>query len=89
MKDHEIAELVNQLTKIAREYSATQQLRSRISGVVCDAVKQPSESPMIWARLAKEAKSCQRTWGMGFPVISTSLLREYWHEATGFLPSDD
>lgn len=31
MKDHEIAELVNRLTHIAREYGQTQQLRERIA----------------------------------------------------------
>ena len=41
MKDHEIRELVNELTKIAKTYAHTQQLRSRISGVVCKHIKNP------------------------------------------------
>ncbi len=38
MKDHEIRELVNKLTDVAREYGQTQQLRERIARVVKDAV---------------------------------------------------
>lgn len=34
MKDHEIAQFVNQLTEVARTYGHTQQLRDRISEVV-------------------------------------------------------
>jgi len=33
-KDHEIRETVNQLTAVAREFHATQQLRQRIADVV-------------------------------------------------------
>lgn len=40
MKDHEIRELVNELTKIAKEYGQTQQLRQRILGVVLGALKE-------------------------------------------------
>jgi hypothetical protein len=43
---------------------------------------------IIWANLEQEAISCQRTWGMGFPVISLELLRKYWHEATGHEPAE-
>lgn len=39
MKDHEIAQLVNELTKVAKEFHATQQLRERISQLVIKAVK--------------------------------------------------
>ena len=38
MKDHEIAKLVNTLTEIAKVYGQTQQLRSRISVAVTDAI---------------------------------------------------
>ena len=27
-----------------------------------------------WAEIEKVARECQRTWGMGFPVISIALL---------------
>lgn len=40
MKDHEIRELVNELTKIAKEYGNTQQLRQQILGVVLNALKE-------------------------------------------------
>lgn len=34
MKHHEIAKLVNELTKVAKQYGQTQQLRERIANVV-------------------------------------------------------
>lgn len=34
MKDHEIRELVTELTEVAQQYGQTQQLRERIRGVV-------------------------------------------------------
>ena len=45
MKHHEYRELVNTLTKIAREYGQTQQLRERIAHALpfdCDATDAPS-----------------------------------------------
>lgn len=38
LKDHEIAQLVNELTKIAKEYAHTQQLRAHISRAVKEAL---------------------------------------------------
>lgn len=53
------------------------------------STKQPKHSPdQIWRELMEEAKACKRTWGMGFPVISTCLLRKYWQKATGWLPPE-
>lgn len=34
MKDHEIRELVSELTEVAQQYGQTQQLREQIRGVV-------------------------------------------------------
>lgn len=31
--------------------------------------------------LRKEARDCQRVWGMGFPVISLKLLEPFWEKA--------
>ena len=45
MKHHERRELVNTLTKIAREYGQTQQLRERIAHALpfdCDLIDAPS-----------------------------------------------
>jgi hypothetical protein len=39
LKDHELRELVNELTKVARVFTNAQQLRSRICGVVLAAIK--------------------------------------------------
>lgn len=39
LKDHQIAQLVNNLTTIARTYHGTQQLRQRISQCVCEALQ--------------------------------------------------
>lgn len=39
MKDHEISAVVKELTKIAQDYHATQQLRERISGCVVPAIR--------------------------------------------------
>ena len=44
---------------------------------------------LVWEQLMKEAKSCRRVWGMGFPVISTFLLRKYWKRVTGYEPPED
>lgn len=52
MKDHEIAQFVNGLTTIAREYGQTQQLRERISQLVHDALKVPQ--PPISMLMAPE-----------------------------------
>jgi hypothetical protein len=30
-----------------------------------------------WEQVVKTAESCQKTWGMGFPVISIKLLEPY------------
>lgn len=38
LKDHQIAQLVNNLTKIAREYHGAQQLRERIAREVLDTL---------------------------------------------------
>lgn len=38
-KDHEIREAVNQLRDVAQTYHATQQLRGRISAIVCGLFK--------------------------------------------------
>lgn len=50
LKDHEIAQLVNDLTKIARDYAHTQQLRERISMRVNAALRgrqaKPGETPI-------------------------------------------
>ena len=43
----------------------------------------------LWSELMAEAKDCRRTWGMGFPVISTFLLRKYWAKITGWLPPEN
>jgi hypothetical protein len=42
MKDHELAKFVNELTKVAKLYSGTQQLRSSISKLVMETLR-PSE----------------------------------------------
>lgn len=43
MKDHEIAQVINQLKDIAIEYRDAQQLRQQIHGVVMDMVKRLRE----------------------------------------------
>lgn len=30
----------------------------------------------IWKQVEQTAKECQRCWGMGFPVISITLLKK-------------
>ncbi len=44
MKDHEIRELVNELTQVARDYGQTQQLRDRIAGIIVHHLKQVPEA---------------------------------------------
>lgn len=39
LKDHELADFVNQLTKVANKYGNTQQLRAQISEVVHDKLR--------------------------------------------------
>lgn len=43
-------------------------LRLSIIGSECDMDQE------TWDEIVRVAKDCQRTWGMGFPVISTYLL---------------
>lgn len=38
---------------------------------------QAVEIKRIYKELEEKCKSCQRTWGMGFPVISLTLLLPY------------
>lgn len=49
MKDHEIRELVSELTQVAREYGQTQQLRERIRGVVLPRLAEPHRLCHTWA----------------------------------------
>lgn len=39
MKDHELRELVNAVTKVARTYAGTQQLREQISHLIVPAIE--------------------------------------------------
>ena len=43
MKPHEIAKLVNELTKIAQQYGQTQQLRDRIAHAVISALEEAKQ----------------------------------------------
>lgn len=58
MKNHEYRELVNTLTKIAREYGQTQQLRERIAHALpfdCDVIDDAvAEERNRWALLLSE-----------------------------------
>ena len=47
MKEHKLAELVNELTLIAKQYADTQQLRDRISRHVVSALSIPGNYPSI------------------------------------------
>lgn len=47
MKPHEISQLVNELTKVAREFHGAQQLRDRISQLVVSALALPDSKPMM------------------------------------------
>ncbi len=29
----------------------------------------------VWVKIERKARECQRNWGMGFPVISITLLK--------------
>lgn len=44
MKDHEIRELVNELTQAAKEYAHTQQLRAVISRIIHDTLAKNENS---------------------------------------------
>ncbi len=46
MKHHEIAKLVNELTKIAKQYGQTQQLRERIAYLVVPALQGETTMPV-------------------------------------------
>lgn len=47
IKDHEIAQLVSSLTKIAVQYKDTQQLRARISSEVLLFIEQCNKESMV------------------------------------------
>ena len=48
MKDHDKANVIGELTTIARRYHDTQQLRQRIANVVLPALKSPDPHE-LWA----------------------------------------
>lgn len=54
----------------------------------CPPERPNYEVEATWWAMMKEAKECRKTWGMGFPVISTFLLRKYWHKVTGWMPPE-
>lgn len=47
MKDHQIAQLVNELRRIAIRYAGTDQLREHLSTAVVDALKKPTEAAPV------------------------------------------
>lgn len=57
MKDHEKRELVNRLTKIAREYAHTQQLRDRIAHELLSSIESSIESDSSFAAQAAAWRS--------------------------------
>ena len=59
MKDHEKRELVNRLTKIAREYAHTQQLRDRIAREILSSIESDSSfaaQASAWRSLVEWAR---------------------------------
>lgn len=44
MKDHEIAQFINELRDVAVEYGSTQQLRERIATVVKKYINEPRQT---------------------------------------------
>ena len=38
-----------------------------------NSIKIPAE---VWAKVEKTAKECKVAWGMGFPIISITLLKQ-------------
>ena len=38
-----------------------------------DNIQIPAE---IWAKIEKKAGECKVAWGMGFPIISVTLLKQ-------------
>ena len=63
MKDHEIATLVNEITSVAREFHATQQLRERIGRPVVAALKQQQAEISRLRAAIEEAMPFQLTIG--------------------------
>ena len=47
MKDHQVAKLINDLTDVAKTYAHTEQLRDRISQLVCDFVVEVLPEPKL------------------------------------------
>jgi hypothetical protein len=63
LKDHEIREMVNELTQVAKEYAGTQQLRERISEVVQGTIRIPKagEPKMTQCKYGQEQESCHKS----------------------------
>ena len=64
MKNHEYRELVNTLTKIAREYGQTQQLRERIAHALpfdCDVIDDVRECTKAWV-VRQQVSTVEKSW---------------------------
>ena len=71
MKDHEIAELVNTLWSISKDYGHTGSLRQRISNVIVPAIRKTQRDAML---NAAEAVSHQN-FRNGNPWASETIRR--------------
>jgi predicted nuclease with TOPRIM domain len=77
MKDHEIAHLVNELRGIAVTYACAEQLRSRISECVNNAIKQAApvveRQPVVIGNLYRTAEDQLEIELVGNPKITDGM----------------
>lgn len=79
IKDHQIAQIVNQLRGIAIEFGGTQQLRERIAGVIVPVLKAKQPAPGVPDDVVRDAISTVREhyrgtdWGKAAESICDAI----------------
>ena len=92
MKDHEKRELVNRLTKIAREYAHTQQLRERIAHELLSSIESDSSfaaqaaawrSLVEWICTAPTTVDAQARQMYALDLVQGTAFEDWYDEAAG------
>ena len=92
MKDHEKRELVNRLTKIAREYAHTQQLRERIAHELLSSIESDSSfaaqaaawrSLVEWICTATTTVDAQARQMYALDLVQGTAFDDWYDEAAG------
>ena len=92
VKDHEKRELVNRLTKIAREYAHTQQLRERIAHELLSSIESDSSfaaqaaawrSLVEWLCTAEDTADSHARQCYAIDLVEGNAFEDWYDEAAG------